>query len=66
MTDNNKKYADNITKFELTVRIDLNSETCTIEEDGAEAESYDICADSLESIAWSVGEHVSDYLQGLV
>ena len=52
-------------KTTITIEIDTDRNLCTIEETSAEQAGYDISTDSLESMAYDVGEAVSDYIQGL-
>lgn len=49
----------------ITIKINTEDQKCTIQEKDAESVEYDIDISSYESIAYSVGEAVSDYLQGL-
>lgn len=52
-------------KTVITITIDTDLELCTVEEQNAEAATYECSGDSYESIAYDVAEAVSDYLQGL-
>ena len=52
-------------KTTLMVTIDTHEGTCVVEEHRAEPATYPCSMTSLEDIACSAGEAVSDYLQGL-
>lgn len=53
------------TTIKIILRDTPSKTMAIIEEEGAEAVEYWIDDDSLNSMAWSVGQAVMDYLEGL-
>lgn len=51
--------------METELSVIIRYDTVTIREAGADAVTYPISENSLESMAWDIGRAVSDYLEGL-
>lgn len=60
-----KKICGGDANMKTKITINIEGSSAVIEEENAEPIVYPIDEGSLESIAYSVGEAVSDYLQGL-
>lgn len=51
--------------MEAKLTVVVRWDSVTIQEAGAEPVTYTISDDSMEVMAWDVGQAVSDYLEGL-